>query len=262
MIRRTYSLQSVVLFISLVIGSFSCTVNKAVNSNNSAYPPELNAVFNVHGGLDKWNSLKGMSYEIVKEPENEKQIIDLADRRERITGSNFIMGYDGDDYWIEADTSYKGNPVFYKNLMFYFYAMPFVLADEGIIYSVAKPLELDGQSYPGIAISYKSDVGVSPEDEYFIHYDPRDYKMAWLGYTVTYFTKEQSKQIKWIKYDDWQSVNNVILPKSLAWYKLDENGMPVEERNRLVFDKLRITTDPFTDAVFSKTNNAKIVSPD
>ena len=117
------------------------------------YPAELVQIFDNHGGLDKWQSMKAMSYEIVKEGGNEKQSIDLRNRREKIEASNFTSGFDGKEYWVEADTSYKGNPKFYTNLIFYFYAMPFVLADEGINYSKTEAIEFEGKSYPGLRIS-------------------------------------------------------------------------------------------------------------
>ena len=53
--------------------------------------------------------------------------------------------------------------------MFYFYAMPFILADDGIIYEDVAALKFEGKSYPGIKISYESGVGESPEDEYILY---------------------------------------------------------------------------------------------
>ena len=109
------------------------TTESSVNVQN--IPADLLKVFEAHGSLDAWNEMQSLSYEIVRESGNEKQIIDLKTRNERIEASTYKTGYDGKSYWLEADTSYKGNPKFYHNLMFYFYAMPFVLADEGIVYS-------------------------------------------------------------------------------------------------------------------------------
>jgi len=84
---------------------------------------------------------------------------------------------------MESDSTSNGNPEFYYNVMFYFYAMPFVLADDGIIYGDIAPLEFEGTAYPGISISYKEGVGSSSKDEYFIYYNPETYQMAikWLG---------------------------------------------------------------------------------
>ena len=154
-----------------------------------SYPSDLVKIFDAHGKLDKWKEMKSLSYEIVREGGNEKQLIDLISRNERIEANNFKTGYNGKEYWLEADTSYKGNPKFYHNLMFYFYAMPFVIADDGINYSKAEDLKFRDTTYPGIRISYNDGVGESPEDEYFIHYNPETYQMEWLGYTVTFFLR-------------------------------------------------------------------------
>lgn len=230
--------------------------NKTIDLNK--YPHELQKVLAAHGGLDAWSKLQSMTYEIVKEGQNEKQLIDLQDRRERIEAKNFTMGYDGSDFWLEADTTYKGNPIFYKNLMFYFYAMPFVIADEGINYGDTPDLTFDGITYPGIRISYNSDIGVSPEDEYFVHYNPDTYQMEWLGYTVTYYSKEKSTSVKWIRYNDWATYDNLVLPKSLAWYTLEE-GQPITERNRLQFADVIISKEKLPASTFQKTEGAKIV---
>lgn len=224
----------------------------------SKYPAALQKVFEKHGSLATWKKMKALSYEIVKEDGNEKQMIDLHNRRERIEAANFKTGFDGTNFWVEADTSYKGNPVFYHNLMFYFYAMPFVLADDGIIYGDAAPLEYEGKSYPGIRISYNDGVGVSSEDEYFIHYDPSTYEMAWLGYTVTYFSGEKSKKISWIRYDDWKTMNGLSLPNSLTWFKVEE-GKLVEPRNTREFANIKVSETALTDAVFAKTAAGKII---
>lgn len=222
------------------------------------YPEALQKIFAKHGGLDTWQKMNAMSYEIVKEEGNEKQMIDLKNRRERIEASSFKTGYDGTDFWVEADTSYKGNPVFYHNLMFYFYAMPFVVADDGIIYSEADTLLFEDKKYPGVKIAYNDGVGVSPEDEYFVYYDPATFEMAWLAYTVTYFSKEKSAKLGWIRYNDWKNFNGLLLPNSLTWYKVEEN-LPIEPRNTREFAKVTVSATAFADEVFAKTAGAKIV---
>lgn len=224
----------------------------------SKYPADLQKVFAKHGSLATWKKMKALSYEIVKEEGNEKQMIDLHDRRERIEATNFKTGYDGTNFWVEADTSYKGNPVFYHNLMFYFYAMPFVLADDGIIYGETEPLAFEGKSYPGIRISYDDGVGVSSKDEYFIHYDPETYQMAWLGYTVTYFSGEKSERISWIRYNDWKEFNGVVLPNAMTWFKVEE-GKLIEPRNTRAFANVKVSEAAHADAIFAKTDNGRIV---
>ena len=221
------------------------------------YPPALIKIFEAHGGMEKWRSLKSMYFEIPKGPSSEKHYIQLHDRLDRVEGPNFIMGFDGNEVWLQADSTYEGNAVFYHNLMFYFYAMPFVLGDDGIKYSETPALDYDGQSYPGLRISYQEGIGASSKDEYFLHYDPQTNEMAWLGYTVTYFSQESSDDVHWIRYDDWQELLGLKLPKSISWYNY-EDGLPVDFRNKVEFTQVSISPDAHGDELFKKPEEAII----
>lgn len=221
----------------------------------SPYPPALQEVFEAHGGLEKWRTFRSLYFEIEKEEGLEKHHVHLHDRRDRVEGEDFLMGYDGSRVWLQADSSYQGNPIFYHNLMFYFYAMPFVLADEGIRYSAAEPLVFEGNAYPGFRIAYDEGIGSSSKDEYFIHFDPQTKQMAWLGYTVTYFSQQPSSDIHWIRYDQWQQLNGLMLPKSLAWYTYRE-GKPVDFRNRVIFSQVQLSEQAPTDRLLVKPEEA------
>ena len=185
------------------------------------YPVGLGEVFKKHGGLEAWKKANTLSYKI----HEEEHTIDLHSRRTLVTGSNYTLGFDGKEVWLaqQDTTAFKKDPKFYYNLFFYFYAMPFVLADDGIIYEEVASFVHEGVTYPGLKIGYEPKVGMSPEDNYFIYYHPETYQMEWLGYTVTYFSKKSSAKVKMIRYNDWHDVNGFLLPKSITWYKKDEN---------------------------------------
>lgn len=221
------------------------------------YPEQLAKVFEHHGSLSKWQMMKSMEYDIVKPEGYENQKIDLQTRIERIKSNTFESGYDGKDYWVLADTSYKGNPKFYTNLIFYFYAMPFVLADDGIIYTESEPIYFEEKTYPGYRISYNSGVGISPEDEYFIHYDPETYEMAWLGYTVTFYSGKKSDRIKWIRYDDWKNFNDLKLPSSITWYNT-EDGRITDIKKKREFTNIKVSDSSFSIEEMSMPDGAKI----
>ena len=216
------------------------------------YPKTMQMIWNAHGGLEQWRNMKSLYFEIPGDPENERNYVQLKDRRDRIEGNNYTMGYDGDQVWLEADTTYKGNAEFYHNLNFYFFAMPFVLADDGINYSEIEPLEFDGKMYPGVGISYQEDVGTSPKDEYFIYYDPETSKMSWLGYTVTYFSGEKSSDVHWIRYTAWGDVSGLTLPTTLTWYE-QEDGLPSTPKNDKNFINIKLDKQPFEDHLFIKS---------
>ncbi len=222
-------MKKLALLIVITVISFGCKneAKKEVVKEEIAtkeYPKALSAIFEKHGGIDNWDKMKTLSYGL----KAEEHTTDLHSRKTVINSSDYSLGFDGKDVWVSDTTTYKKDPKFYYNLYFYFYAMPYVLADDGITYSETKSLEFEGKKYPGFKISYKSNIGASPDDNYFIYYDPTTKEMSWLGYTVTYFSKKASDKLSVIRYNDWENVNGFLLPKSITWYKKDEQGNPTE----------------------------------
>lgn len=223
----------------------------------SVYPEQITKVFDAHGGIDEWHKMQTLAFTMEKPNGDEITTTDLKNRKSLIEMPKHIIGYDGDNVWVkQKDTAtYKGNAKFYYNLMFYFYAMPFVLADDGIIYEEVKPLEFEEETYPGIKISYESGVGESPEDEYILYYHPETFKMEWLGYTVTYFTKEKAKEFHFIKYSNWKEISNLVLPETLTWYEY-ENNVPTKKRNDLKFKNVTISPKKLEASFFEMPEGA------
>ena len=246
---------TLLLFISCNSNTSTATKEQ---KKTKEFPSYVAKVFDAHGGLEKWNSMSSMSYVMETGGGDETQSIDLRNRRELIEKPEYKMGFDGTNYWTTADTSVKTSPVFYTNLIFYFYAMPFVIADDGINYNEVPALEFDGKKYPGFRVSYEPNVGVSPEDEYFIHYDPETYQMEWLGYTVTYFDQKKSTRISWRKYDDWLDANGLKLPKSMARMESKDN-LPIGEKSRVNFKGLKLSKDAFEANFFKMAPDARVV---
>ena len=233
--------------------------NEVLDATTSIYPENVTKILNAHGGIHQWNAFNTLVFTMKKPTGDEVTITDLKDRRSQIETDAFKIGYTGKEAWLvnKGDNKYEGNPQFYYNLMFYFYAMPYVLADDGITYTNVEPLKVEGKEYPGIKISYGAAIGESPEDEYIMYYDAETNKMTWLGYTVTYFTKEKSKDWHFIKYADWQTVNGMVLPKTLEWYTSD--GFTIgEKRNDLLFTDISLSKDKLEDAVFAKPEDAVV----
>ncbi|MEM6515822.1 MAG: DUF6503 family protein [Bacteroidota bacterium] len=233
---------------------------EALDVTTSIYPENISKVFEAHGGLDAWNKMQALKFTMPKESGAEITTTDLKNRYSLIEMPEHTIGYDGSNVWLQnnSDAAYKGKPKFYYNLMFYFYAMPFVLADDGIIYEDIEPLEFEGKAYPGIKIAYESGVGESPDDEYIIYYEADTHQMVWLGYTVTYFTQEKSKEFHFIKYSNWQEVNGLILPETLTWYGY-ENNKPTEKQRDLKFTDIQLTGEKIDATLFEKPDAAEFV---
>ncbi|PCE65070.1 hypothetical protein B7P33_06765 [Sediminicola luteus] len=214
-------------------------------------PEDLKKVLEAHGGQKAWKAKRTLHFEIPKEKGVERHTVDLWDRRDHVATDTYSMGFDGEAVWVhDPEKQYKGNAEVYHNLMFYFYAMPFVLADPGIQYEVDAPLVVDGVSYPGFRIRFNDGVGASSKDEYFLHYDPKSYRMAWLGYTFTFGSDERSEKVNWIHYAEWNPVNDILLPKSIAWHKYE--GRDIKEiRSTVVFENARLSAQK-EDALYTK----------
>ncbi len=223
------------------------------------YPDAINSIMKAHGGMEQWDKMNNLCFEMPSKNGAEIHTVSLKDRRTKIEAKDWSIGYDGANVWLlqNKPDAYEGNARFYHNLIFYFYAMPFVLADEGITYEMQEPTQLDGVTYEAVKISYGEGVGDSPEDEYILYFNPESHQMQWLGYTVTYRDNKKSDRWSFIKYGEWQSVNGLLLPKSLTWYTV-EDGKPVAVRNTREFEKVVVTETQLDDSVFQQPEGATI----
>ncbi|ALJ06442.1 hypothetical protein APS56_15445 [Pseudalgibacter alginicilyticus] len=249
-----------IILLTLAISIFACknkttttvvTEEENISIAPNRYPENLIKIFDAHGGLDTWKSMKSLEFTMPKESGNEITTTNLQSRKSLIETPSHALGYNGKDVWLlnKEDKPYKGKPKFYYNLMFYFYAMPFILADDGINYKEAEPLVFEGKTYPGIGISYDAGIGESPEDEYVLYYNPETFKMAWLGYTVTFFTNEKAKELHFRRYSDWQDVNGLLLPKTMVSYNY-ENNLPTTARGENEFINVKVSKEKPEDALF------------
>ncbi|WP_396600311.1 DUF6503 family protein [Algibacter sp. R77976] len=261
-----------IILLVLAISMFSCknkttlTVDYSeenLDITTSIYPENITKVFDAHGGLDNWNTMRFLEFTMPKKGGNEVTTTDLRNRKSLIEMPKHTIGFDGENVWLknkgeEAYKKYGGNPRFYYNLMFYFYAMPFILADDGIIYKNAEPLVFEGVTYPGINISYENGIGESSEDEYVLYYNPETYKMEWLGYTVTFFSKEKGKELHFRRYNNWQEVNGLLLPETIVSYNY-ENNKPTTAKGETQFINIKVSKEKPKSEFFEAPAGASIV---
>ena len=246
---------AVLIVFSLII--ISCKKETKKDTKEDAviqkenFPDDLAKVFENHGGINTWRKAQILSFN----KGEEVHTTDLHSRKTVVNSPKYSLGFDGKEVWLDEEEkgTYKGNPTFYYNLYFYFYAMPFVLADDGIIYEKAEDLVFEGIKYPGYKISYKANVGTSPDDNYIVYYNSKTYQMEWLAYTVTFKSKKPSDNLRWIKYHTWENVNGLVFPKKITWYQKDENGLPsVPKGKALEFTLPLVSQGKLADSFFEK----------
>ncbi|WP_405568109.1 DUF6503 family protein [Polaribacter sp. Asnod6-C07] len=248
-----------IFLVLIVIVAVSCKnepkkdakqVVKKVEDKKENFPTELGKVFEAHGGIDAWRKIQTLSFN----KEDEVHTSDLHSRKIVVNTPKYSLGFDGKEIWSleEVKGSLKRDPAFYYNLYFYFYAMPFVLADDGIIYEKVDDFLFEETSYPGYKISYKANVGTSPDDNYIVYYNPETYKMEWLAYTVTFRSKSPTDNYKYIRYNSWENVSGFILPNQITWYKKDKENKFVPTTKIVDFKLPLISQAKLADSFYTK----------
>lgn len=223
------------------------------------YPDHMAAIFKAHGGIDNWNKMNSLQFKFEGRGGTEMNTVSLKDRRSLIETEGWAIGNDGTNVWLQnKEGEYGGNARFYHNLYFYFYAMPFIVGDDGITYTEVEATELPNGTFPGVKISYDSGIGDSPDDEYVIYYNPDTHTMEWLAYTVTFGKNEKNQNFNFIKYDEWNEVSGLTLPRKLVWYAV-EDGKPTLERSPMEIETLSITENVMADATYTMPEGAEVI---
>jgi hypothetical protein len=230
---------------------------KKQTEDPSQYLDGLQDVLAAHGSLSKWSEMKSLSYMMG----DQETITDLTTRDIVVRSPTHTIGSKDGKVWIAQDSTHfpETRARFYHNLMFYFYAMPFIVADDGIIYNEVNSQEIQGTTYQGIKIGYQANTGDSPDDNYIMYYHPETKKMEWLAYTVIYGKDGKSDQYSYIKYNKWQEVNGLLLPQELTWYKVEENKPTVPQGEPRVFTKVDVDAAITGDMTFAKPENGVFV---
>ena len=210
---------------------------KSVSSEEAKGIELLDQCIAAHGGIDNWNKFAGLSYDLESGGKSIYQLTQLQDRRTYTKSENFEIGSDGKTVWAKpnAEKVPGKSAAFYYNLDFYFVAIPFVLKDPGVNVSYLGKASPDGSEYDLLKISYGSEVGLSPEDLYFLYLDPTNHQLKILTYTVSYFDKTNEKVNSGKKYLDYKNVQGILMPTKMVnhrWKdgKLGENS----NRDRLI----------------------------
>lgn len=255
-----------VLFFSVIL-LYSCNQNKEQEprqltpkaEESKQFPLILNKIFEAHGGLENWKKMNSFSFKVQKSDGAEVHKTDLKSRKTRIEAETFTLGFDGRNVWkLDPEQTFKGNANFYYNLIFYFHAMPFIISDPGAFYTERKDVVFERKNLGAIHIGFGRSVGDSPDDEYLIYYDKETYKMEWLGYTVTYFEGDKSKDWHYIKYDTWLEESGLLLPETMVWYEA-ENNKPQKPTRTMSFSKVVVSESVLPESLFSAPVNAEFV---
>lgn len=191
-------------------------------------PVLFRQVLDAHGGLERWREMRQLEFDLYSDTTFvDHQVIDLYNRKVLISNDLYTIGYNGDEVWYTGkENAFPGGSArFYHNLQFYFFALPFVFADPGVIHEVLEPRTFQGKEYEVMRFTYENEVGDSPEDEYIIYINPDIKQMELLLYTVTYFTGEDDDGYGARLYSQWQQVNGLLVPLTSERFNWEKDAL-------------------------------------
>ena len=225
------------------------------------YPVVLQQALDAHGGVSHWQDQAQLEFDLYRQDEFvDHQLIALRTRKVLLNNDTYRIGYDGVDYWVSPDTTaFDGDVRFYHNLQFYFMALPFLFADPGIYYEPLEPRDFRGQSYDVLRITFEPGVGDASDDEYIAYFDPDSHQLILLLYTVTYFSGEPGQEYNARWYQEWQAVNQLLLPKKVVGYRWN-NGALGEERYTNEYRNVVLDNVPPDESMFLAPTEATMVS--
>ncbi len=175
--------------------------------------------------------------------------------------ANYQMGFDGDNYWFAADSipDDHPDPKFYINLQFYFFAMPFVAADPGTNYEEMGQRIVDSTTYDVLKLTYEDGTGQAPEDQYLLYFDTESHQLKLLLYSVTYFNAENAENYNALWYDEWQTVDGLVVPlRAMSYNWNTENQALGNLRSTKIFFSVDFDKIAPLDAAFAPPENALI----
>ncbi len=228
------------------------------SSESRSYPASLTKSFDRLGGLERWKQMKTLSYSIEKKEGMEHHAIDLQSRRVRISADDYTIGFDGKDVWLAPDsTSFASNARFYHNLYFYFYALPYLAADPGLNYEDLGKAIVNGSTYDKVLITFNDHVGDSPEDEYVLYFNEEGL-LELINYSVTYYDVSRAKKkYSAIKYEDWATVNGLLLPGRLVGFEWENDSLGDKRYERTFLDP-ELSEQQLPDSVFARPAGAHV----
>ena len=216
-----------------------------------------------HGGLETWQSFQTLSYDLNSGDNSERHTIDLYSRKTRQEHASYTVGYDGNDVWVAPNLdAYSGNPRFYNGLHFYFFALPFVLADPGVNATPMGQQELSGATYDVISFTFNDGVGDSPKDEYIGYFDASSHRLHLLLYTATFMSQTKSTRYNARVYEDWQEIQGLWVPQNIVSYQWDADQMQLgNQRGVTSYENVSFSREAAEPGVFQKPETAEVAQP-
>lgn len=257
---------STLLFLSiclLLVGSCSNGQEKHKEASNDVLlsAPEAFVLGLRTHGFENWRKFGTLQFKVTSGDIPEAHLIDLMSRKVLITADTaYSIGFDGKEVWVSpALHSFSGgSPRFYHSLVFYFFSMPFVLADPGTVAVGLPDAELNGQKCNRVRVTFGETVGDSPNDQYILWFRKDNNQLYMLNYSATYFDPD-NKGLNAVVYNEWREANGILVPTKWSYHRWDDGSLGdlrgTETVENVVFSEQASSPEKFTRPLNSEISN-------
>lgn len=179
-------------------------------------------------------------------------------RVDKDNGTSII--YDGSEVYITPDSAQTQGARFDIFTWQYFFAMPFKLTDPGTVWEDKGAKMLDSTSYDTAQLSFKSDIGDSPDDWYIVYKEPETNRLKAASYIVT-FSKEQAEAEKdphAIVYSDFKSVKDIDIATKWSFHNWNNTDGFGEKLGEATISNIQFFSPD--EGYFKAPENAKLVT--
>tara|TARA_B110000483_G_C18174880_1_gene534690 strand:+ start:619 stop:1392 length:774 start_codon:yes stop_codon:yes gene_type:complete len=250
---------------------FGAVLGFIVFNVSSAADDPLAATYEAHGGLQNWRSQGTMMYDLHltygESVASDHQEIDLVNRNVVASNSDYGVGFDGQNLWLDqsGETGPLFPPRFYLWTPFYFLGAPFVFADDGVVKTELPPAEFEDQEFRVVRVTFESGVGDASDDVYHLYIDPETNRLRMMRYTVSYFPSAAGKPTdalpeSAILYQRWnETAAGITLANKTISYAWVDDHISGEPRAKMNFSNLRFLQPRPTPARFAAPPTATLV---
>ena len=212
----------------------------------------LDKCINAHGGINAWRSFTGLSYNLTEKGKTVYQLTNIKDRRAYLKSKDYEVGFDGKVAWAKPDASKVPgkSAAFYYNLDFYFIGVPFLLKDPGVIASEEGESVINGKTYETLKITFGSEVGLTPEDVYYLYLNPKTFRLEILTYSVSYFDKQNASINSAKVYSDYIEVQGLMMPTKMENFAWKDGELGESTNHVRLFSNIRFLDKITDESVF------------
>lgn len=234
---------------------------------------QLEPALKAHGGLEKWRSYGAVEFDHTwtskRGVKKEHQVFDLRSRDGLITSDNYTLGATGGEVWIKPSLDALGGtpPRFYIWTPFYFFAMPFVLADPGARQESLGKKMFQGREFDAVKVTFEKGTGDSADDSYVAYINPESGELKLVIYVVTYPALRKDKPIDQLKpnalvFEEWQDAGGLRVLKRGSFYDWKNETIEGEPGPVMEFANVQFSDKQPDQSKFGKPADAVIAPLD